>query len=1195
MMKTEMTMSDIADAAARLEAIDPARSFIVQAPAGSGKTELLIQRCLKLLSRVAAPEEIIAITFTRKAAAEMRGRIIFALGRARIDDPPETAHERLTWELARDVLAADARFGWQLPENPSRLRIQTIDALCAALTRQMPLVSELGAVPAISQDPDELYRQAARDTIADMESDVSWAGAVADLAGHLDNHLENTARLIAEMLARRDQWLRHVAEASAPALRPADHARQRNALEGALASLIHEAITRICDRFPASVIDGLLHLARCAAFHLEEAGMESPIRACGDLAGLPRVMPGADGLAAALDQWRGIRTLLLTGDGAWRKTVTKKLGFPAPSAVRGDDDLKRQCRENKDRFMALVSGLSGCGELDQALAEVDMLPDPTYGDAQWKIMQALFTVLKAAAGRLQLVFAASGEADFAEIAIRAARALGDSESPTDLALSLDYRIRHILVDEFQDTSVTQFDLLEKLTAGWTPGDGRTFFAVGDPMQSIYGFRQAEVGLFLAARRRGLGQVLLTPLTLSVNFRSEKAVIDWVNAAFDRIMPVMEDETTGAVSYTPSAAVRPDTAGSGVVVHPFLPSDSRDEAAALVRVIEETRRSDPNGRIAVLVRGRTHLAEVVPALKAAGLSFKAVEIDAMKNRPFIQDLTALCRALAHPADRIAWLAVLRAPWCGLTLADLHALAGGHAHQTVPDLMTDPVRVEALSFDGRQRLERVRAVLADFLHYRDRWPFSRLAEGAWVRLGGPALVHSEGDLDDARVFFDLLEQRVGPGVLEDPSFLAGAVEALFARPDSGADDTLQIMTIHKAKGLEFDTVIIPALEKRPPADPKRLLQWAERPAGGEKDLLLAPIPEAGSDADKIYKYIRDINERKRDLEDARVLYVAVTRAKKRLHLMAGAHLVSEGGRVGRLKPPPKKSLLNKLWPVVEAEFGDASAGRNMNPPLTMESETEPVVSADSVFQRDSGDAKTDGAIPDGAMSEARESVGPPVLVPFIRRFHLDFRLPDPPPDPVSTAATDRLPRERLLTDAPRFDWAGDLVRRSGIVIHQWLNIMGREGIDKWNIRRLHRSTPAIRRQLFRAGVGPEAADDAVLRVTAALEKTLEDPKGRWILGNHAEGACEYALTGLDGGAVVSVVIDRTFVDESGIRWIIDYKSGGHAGGSADEFFDREKIRYQERMAQYARLMAARDKRPIRLGLYFPRMTGWREWEY
>src|SRR4029077_13341546 len=122
-------------------------------------------------------------------------------------------------------------------------------------------------------------------------------------------------------------------------------------------------------------------------------------------------------------------------------------------------------------------------------------------------------------------------ADYVEIALRALRALGSEEEPTDLALAFDARIDHLLVDEFQDTSVVQLDLLQRLTAGWTHGDGRTLFCVGDPMQSIYRFRNADVGLFLNLKRNGLQQLRLTPLKLTVNFRSAKPVLDWVNGAF----------------------------------------------------------------------------------------------------------------------------------------------------------------------------------------------------------------------------------------------------------------------------------------------------------------------------------------------------------------------------------------------------------------------------------------------------------------------------------------------------------------------------------------------------------------------------------------------------------------------------------------------------------------------------------------
>jgi len=134
----------LADAEARETALDPARSFIVQAPAGSGKTELLTNRYLALLARVDHPEEVLAITFTRKAAAEMRNRIIRALADAATGVVPDETHKQRMVTLAREALARDAERGWNLLRQPQRLRISTIDALCAGLTRQMPVLSRTG-------------------------------------------------------------------------------------------------------------------------------------------------------------------------------------------------------------------------------------------------------------------------------------------------------------------------------------------------------------------------------------------------------------------------------------------------------------------------------------------------------------------------------------------------------------------------------------------------------------------------------------------------------------------------------------------------------------------------------------------------------------------------------------------------------------------------------------------------------------------------------------------------------------------------------------------------------------------------------------------------------------------------------------------------------------------------------------------
>ena len=320
------------------------------------------------------------------------------------------------------------------------------------------------------------------------------------------------------------------------------------------------------------------------------------------------------------------------------------------------------------------------------------LPPAAYTDAQWRVIAAIGNLLKHATATLRLVFAAHGQVDFTEVAQAALHALGEDDAPTDLALALDYRVQHLLVDEFQDTSITQYELIAKLTAGWQPGDGRTLFAVGDPMQSIYRFREAEVGEFLRTwTSRRIGGVALEPLRLSANFRSQAGIVDWINAAFAPMMPAHEDAAAGAVPYAPSAAVHPSLPGDAVEVHPFFDGDDEGEAARVVELVGGLRRRVPDDTVAVLVRNRNHLQRIVPRLRAAGLRFRAIEIEQLGLRPVVQDLLALTRAAAHPADRLAWLAVLRAPWCGLELADLCALAEGTEGRTVWELMTDAVRV------------------------------------------------------------------------------------------------------------------------------------------------------------------------------------------------------------------------------------------------------------------------------------------------------------------------------------------------------------------------------------------------------------------------------------------------------------------------------------------------------------------------
>jgi len=455
------------------------------------------------------------------------------------------------------------------------------------------------------------------------------------------------------------------------------------------------------------------------------------------------------------------------------------------------------------------------------------LPPEKYGEDQWDVLGAITRLLPRAVGQLKLVFQARGQVDFTEVAQGALLALGGTEAPSDLALALDYRIRHLLVDEFQDTSISQYELIARLTAGWEPGDGRTVFAVGDPMQSIYRFREAEVGLFLRARAAGIAGIVLEPVSLSANFRSQAGIVEWVNGSFGQVMPAREDVAIGSVPYTPSVATREALPGAAVTLHPFFDGDRVGEAAKVAGIIAQARRENANGIVAILVRNRGHLREIVPQLKDAGLRFRAIEIEELGHRPVVQDLLALTRALLHPADRLAWLAALRAPWCGLKLADLDALAGGDTKRTVWELMNDDGRVQALSAEGRARLERVRAVLQTCLDERCRGSLRERVAGAWFALSGPACVEDTTDLEDAEIYFDDLESHEEAGEIADPAAFEDGLAELYALPDLQADERLQIMTIHKAKGLEFDTVIVPGLGRAPRADDARLFVWMEQP--------------------------------------------------------------------------------------------------------------------------------------------------------------------------------------------------------------------------------------------------------------------------------------------------------------------------------------------------------------------------------
>lgn len=1152
----------IPDADERYRALDPVQSFIVQAPAGSGKTALLIQRYLRLLACVDAPEEIVAITFTRKAAAEMRARVLEAL---EVENKPidaETAYEELNRELSAAVLQRDRQAGWHITENPERLRIQTIDSLCASLTRQMPMLSKFGAQPETVEDASDFYQEAARATLELMEQNHVIAHDVQRLLEHLDNDMARIEALLAEMLSRRDHWLRHI------------HGKTREELETSLQNSRRNALRFVFRVFPKAMQNELLELLQYAATNLLSfEGKSSVISFCDRLETLS---------TAYVEHWCGIAELLLTKEGAWRKRISVNEGFP-PGNTKIEKD---KAKVWKNRLEILIESLNPEDTFRQALHDMRQLPPPCYSDKQWEVLGTITRLLPYAVAQLNVIFQASGYVDFSEVAQRALIALGDSETPTDLALALDYRIKHLMIDEFQDTSISQFKLIEKLVAGWEAGDGRSLFAVGDPMQSIYRFREAEVGLFLQARNSGIGHLVLQPITLRANFRSQQGIIDWINNAFAQIMPGCEDVATGAVVYSASIATHPRLNGSAVKLYPFFEKNHVAEAEQVVEIITQTRRDSPTGTIAILVRNRSHLHEIVGQIKKAGLQFRAIDIELLYHKSVVKDLLALTRALINPADRVAWFAVLRAPWCGLLLMDIAALAcirkNENAHgviikeMTVWELLCDENHWHCISTDAMMRIRRIRDIFKPCMDHRQRQSLRMTIEALWQALGGPGCINPDeknGDcmannMDDAMIYLDYVEEQEEAGTIQDLASFEKGLNVLYASPDLDADDTLQIMTIHKAKGLEFDTVIVPGLGRAPRNNDKRLLKWTEQPhnevrdVGGVSvsDLLIAPIQETGAEADSIYSWMEKLDRDNELLENDRLLYVAVTRARNFLHLLGHVSLVSNIDGKTVLKKPIAGALLSRLWLTVHSIYVNALE-KNIASGYSQLIDSDSKVNIDNIGNQS------------------------------IYRLRSGWVLPDAPD---SVTWQESYGGKQIQVEI-EFSWASEMARHVGNVVHRWLQKIAEDEMHGWNTVRIQKLKDQFKQNLLADGLSGDNKEVsyAIERIMLALTYAINDKRGQWILGSQQSAQNELKITGIEGNVPMTWVIDRTFCDSNGIRWIIDYKTSSHEGSDIQDFLDREQIRYQNQLNRYAKVMQQIDSRPIRLGIYFPLLGGWREW--
>ena len=1167
----------LADAEARSRALDITRSFIVEAPAGSGKTGLMLQRFLKLLATVDQPSQVLAITFTRKATAELRERILVQLQSAANDAPMKNDFVAETRALARAVLSRDREREWNLLEHPHRLNVRTIDSLAMDIASGLPILSGSSGPQSPDPDPEPLYAEAAHRTLMQLGGpDAQLNHAIETILLHRDGNLANCQSLIATMLSQRDQWGELIPVGSDLDDEFLDqHVLPR--FERVLDLAICRGLTQLHQRFPADILQKLCVLASELANASGYKGAVSPIANCSGITQTP--CPATEDL----EHWRSLIHLLITSSNraGWRKSFNANhIRFEFPKSHRAE-------------LSSIVDRLSAQPGLLEQLASVAMLPPEIYPREQWHVAKALFRVLSRALAELQLIFAARATCDFSELSLLARTALRSDSALDDLRASAALDLQHLLVDEMQDTSSGQYELLQMLTQRWD-GHGQTVFLVGDPKQSIYKFRQARVERFIHTLHTGkLGHapdsLTLEPLHLTANFRSQANLVDSFNQDFSLIFPSAADPIQPeAVPYLRVAAVRP--AGSPMGTHwhteilPYL-RDTEDmaaqrrrqrrvHAAAIRNVIAEFHSHPVSGNsaghrtMAILVRNRIHLHEIVIALRKAAIPYRAVEIEPLAERQEILDLIALTRALLHPADRTAWLALLRTPWCGLTLADIHTLAGGDAdsfkQHTVLQLMEE--RGDLLSPDAIARLEPFWTAMTAALEQRGRQPLAQWVHQTWRAFSADRYLDAES-LASVHRLLALIDELEDAGTLSLPR-LDQRLSRLFATP-SVHPGAVDLMTIHGAKGLEWDLVIVPGLERLGMNTNGKLLDWLEADPTGSIDEeeaapgIVAPIRGKGGEVGKLNEWIRAVDRNREAAERQRLFYVACTRAREELHLFATLERNSSGEA-----RPTRGSLLDAAWPAAQAHFQQLAAAPIAFPqPPQIQDEPGLAIAA--------------------AADPAARSIKRIPLPPFTLT---------PPPSQVPH---DQATPASLIGGSIATNPQANLPSRAlGITTHALLEqLTGLRGdfpaIESW--------TPRITTLLRTAGLSPQEVQRQTATVLRALTQTLADPHGRWLLAAHPRATTEQAqsIWNDEDDALANLRTDRTFLagpqplsNGDTHLWIVDYKTATHGPEGLDAFLATQQEQYRSQLETYARTLADPGQ-PIRLALYYPllqRITWW-----
>jgi ATP-dependent exoDNAse (exonuclease V) beta subunit len=1120
-----------ADQAAREQALSPLGSFHLEAPAGSGKTSVLLARFLTLLARVEAPEELLALTFTRKAAGELRTRVMELLW-SKGEPAPKSPWEQRLADLAQKVL----RHFDRKPDAPQellaaeRLPVMTFHSFCAQLLRLAPQEAGVSLEFRLLEDDEarllkeEALEELRRNLAARPARDPVRQALVRRLV-RLNNDWRRLAGELLSLLSRRDS----LGEFLELARRSGQPEAYQLVLQQRYRLVLAPLLQTLADGFRAAALGREWHRL------WQELG--------GTFQGgpLPPDIPGTE--PGDLPAWQAISSLLLTQGGEPRKRLTENLGFPAGFHKSRWPQLLRELP------LSLARLLEQCRQLQPAAA----LPEEAQA------LQDLVILLGEALAAYETLCARRQALDFIALEQATLRLLGDQD-PSEILLRLDLKLRHLLVDEFQDTSRNQMELLCRIMAGWQAGEGRTLTVVGDPKQSIYGFRDAKPWIF-AESRQGLscGEVRfpLESLQLTTNFRASRTLIHWANAVFN---DVLAKEKVSDLSFHAAAAGPGAPEGAAPRLALFAGSGDlparEAEARWLARQVGEAcSQLAEKETIGILLFTRSHLPVYLQALAAAGLPVRVREgLKLAKDSLVVQHLHNLARALTRPQDDLAWAALLRGPWASQPLGVLARMAG-----TAPgELWPEKLRRFAATPECPGDLAKLTKNLMTALDRVGRRPLAEVV-GDWLAEveAWPGVAAWEGPLGVAcaRAYLELLAQAE-----------AGLPEATFTQADfslpeafqpsdpKAQDSPVEVLTVHGAKGLEFTRVFIPFLDWQPlqredKLAPFLLEEIVGKSRGARVQGLALARPYAQEHQNSLYLLLRNLKERRLLEEARRVFYVAATRARRRLTLSAAVKPNSRG----EAAIPPESPL---AWLVDHYRATLPPAGAAVTWPAP-ELQVELPQELPPPFPRER-------------------------ITPLTK--NLPAALTFTPEAPAYQIIHPSLLAEAGLDGAAAPTAAGEdpeIPRLRGEIIHRGLETLARGG----ELPGLAALAAALRQM----GLPPEAAAALAPELLAELQACRLDPWLAPLLDPERPGAVsEWLLEDLAAPDTLRRgKIDRLVFDGHD-WWLLDYKSS-RPGNPADweDFINRETARYRPQLMAY-REMAARAKglrfEEIRLAFYF-----------